>query len=65
MISCDQTPPPAQVPDLPPDSTPGQDMLKAMDTWALQMLGIYTTEVTIRNSEHACLNALRREKIIQ
>lgn len=40
-------------------------MLKAMDTWALQMLGIYTGEVTIRQTEHACMQALRQKDIIR
>jgi hypothetical protein len=65
VVSCDQTPPAAQVPDLPPVTTAPSHMLEAMDTWALQMLGLYTREVTIRHNEHACMDQLRKQKIIQ
>jgi hypothetical protein len=36
-----------------------------MDAWALQAIGIYTREVTIRQGEHACWRDLRAGGVIR
>lgn len=64
-ISCDQTPPPAHLPPLPPLSTPPGQMLAAMDQWVLAAIGVYAGEVTIRRGEHACMRDLRERGVIR
>lgn len=36
-----------------------------MDEWALQMMGLYQTEVTKRASEDSCLDELRDKGVIR
>lgn len=65
MVSCDQTQPAAVIPRLPPITTPPEQMLQAMDAWALQMMGIYQREITTRQAEHTCMRTLRSKGVIQ
>lgn len=64
-VGCDQTPPPAHLPPLPPLTTPPAQMLSAMDQWVLAAMGIYTREVTIRRGEHDCMRNLRTKGVIR
>lgn len=39
--------------------------LALIDAWIAQTIGIYTGEVTIRRAEHACLDNLRKGRVIR
>lgn len=40
-------------------------VMAEQDAWGLELLGLYTSEVTLRNIEHACLAKHREAGIIQ
>ena len=61
--NCDRTPPPAVVPFVP--ELKGEADIPVNDAWKAQMIGLYQAEVTIRLSEHACWNDLRKGGVIQ
>ena len=64
-VTCDQTQPAATLPPLPPITTPPALMLAAMDRWAIAAMGVFAGEVTIRQSEHACMRTLRQKGVIR
>lgn len=39
--------------------------MPANDAWKGEMLGLYTSEVTIRRAEHECLDDLRAKGVIR
>jgi hypothetical protein len=43
----------------------GEADIPVNDAWKAQMIGLYQAEVTIRLSEHACWNDLRKGGVIQ
>jgi len=63
VVTCDQTPPPAQLPPIPPLQSLAD--LKDTDAWILLAIGLYQAEVTIRHGEHACLRQLRSKGVIR
>ncbi|MEO5811533.1 MAG: hypothetical protein ABIU96_03855 [Rhodanobacter sp.] len=63
LVTCDQTPPPAQLPAIPPLITLLD--LAPTDAWILTVIGLYQVEVTIRQGEHRCLRELRSKGVIR
>lgn len=63
VVTCDHTPPAGLVPIVP--ELNGAPDIPANDQWKVEMIGLYQTEVTVRRSEHACMDQLRKGGVIQ
>lgn len=63
MVTCDATPPPAQLPPVP--HVAGAAGLPLADAYVATLIGLYATEVTIRHAEHACLRELRAKGVLR
>ena len=63
LVTCDQTPPPAQLPPIP--QLQSLLDLAPTDAWRLTAIGLYQVEVTIRHREHKCMRELRSKGVIR
>jgi hypothetical protein len=62
-VNCDRTPPAAVLPHVP--LLKSATDIPANDEWKGQVIGLYRTEVAIREAEHKCWDALRASGVIR